>query len=105
MENIILSIGMYLEEAFKVLNKDVKYIRQFNTKKMSRLHSVQDLIHEVLQSLDLFQLNLSLFGYQIGPHYWQGLFDAAGPAKCYFKKSKFLSMQIKGKICYTVNNR
>ena len=54
MENIILSIGMYLEEAFKVLNKDVKYIRQFNTKKMSRLHSVQDLIHEVLQSLDLF---------------------------------------------------
>ena len=36
MENFILPIGMYPEEVSEARNKDVKYIRKFNTQEISR---------------------------------------------------------------------
>ena len=36
MENFMLPIGMYSEEASEARNIDVKYIRQFDARKMSR---------------------------------------------------------------------
>ena len=58
MENFMLPIGMYSEEASEALKKYVKYIRQFNTRKTSRWHTMHDLTddltHKLLESSDFF---------------------------------------------------
>ena len=43
MENFMLPFAMYSKEASEARNKDVKYIRQFNTRKMSRWLTIHDL--------------------------------------------------------------
>ena len=56
MENFMLPIGMCSEEASEARIKD---IRQFNTGKMSRWHTMHDLIHKFLESLDFFIASLT----------------------------------------------
>ena len=52
IENFMLPIGMYSEEASEALKKYVKYIRQFNIRKMSRWHTTYDLIQKLLETSD-----------------------------------------------------
>ena len=59
MENFMLPIGMYSEGISEARNKDVKYIQQFNTRKMSRWHSMHGLIYKLLESLNLFIASLT----------------------------------------------
>ena len=52
IENAILPIGLLSEEAQEARNKDIKRYREHNTRKTSRLHTMQDLFNNLLISSD-----------------------------------------------------
>lgn len=52
ISSLNLPIGLYSEEAQEARNKDFKNIREHHTRKMSRIHTNEDLIHGLLISSD-----------------------------------------------------
>ena len=48
----VRAVAMLTEESQESRNKDVKYIRRFNTRKCSRVASMSDLFHKLLISSD-----------------------------------------------------
>jgi len=58
MQDFLLPIGQYSEEAAEARNKDFKRFREFHTRKYSRLVANQDIIHKLLVSSDLYIASL-----------------------------------------------
>lgn len=54
----LLPIGQLSEEAQEARNKDIKKIREFNTRKCSRQATNEDLVHSLLVSSDPFVTNM-----------------------------------------------
>lgn len=54
MEHFHLPIGQYSEEAAEARNKQIRHYREFHTRKMSRLATMEDLVHKLLVSSDLY---------------------------------------------------
>lgn len=54
IEKVSLPIGMMSEEALEARNKDFRSYRLNHTRKDSRLHTMEDLLHALLVSSDPF---------------------------------------------------
>lgn len=52
IDSLDLPIGLYSEEAQEARNKDFKKIREYHTRKMSRIETNEDIIHGLLVSSD-----------------------------------------------------
>lgn len=59
INNVVLPIGMMSEEALEARNKDVRNFRLHHTRKTSRQHTMEDLMHALLFSSDPFISTLS----------------------------------------------
>lgn len=52
MDSLLLPIGQLSEEALEARHKECRYIREHNTRKISREQNVEDLLHALLISSD-----------------------------------------------------